>query len=89
MNNRHNLLPPQKPVPTLPAKRNGQALSRPSLDAVKSIVVQYVQVRAFGERRRDHYRRWLTRGIDELRRQHLATRAPPPPEPGEHLDELI
>ena len=88
MNNRHELLPFQKPVPALPARRNSRVISKPSLGVVKDITVQYVQVRAMGERRRDHYRRWLTRGIDVLRRQHLSTRAPPPPEPGEHLDEF-
>ncbi len=69
--------------PTQPLCVNAEALLKSS-DCDVSVL--YAQVRPHGERRRNHLRRWLFRGMDELRRQQANT---PAPEIGRRLDESL
>lgn len=71
--------------PAQPLCVNAEAWLKSS-DGDVETPIQHAQVRPRGERRRNHLRRWLFRGMDELRRQQANA---PAPEIGRRLDESL
>jgi hypothetical protein len=76
-----------KQLPVLRASGKGLLPPRDAPTDITRGPTLYVRVRRRGERRQDHLRRYLFRGVDELRRQQ--TKDDPPKPPPRSLDVLI
>lgn len=76
----------EQDFPLVPARDAGPMLRRRADIVVRKASVRFARVLPRGERRRDFRRRYLLRGMDELRRRQNWVDPPPP---GDELDTAL